>query len=128
MTQVVLTSSDLQNLADKIKIWGRELGFQQIGITHIELDEHETRLKEWLAKGYHGSMEYMAAHDNMRSRPADLLPGTMRVISARMDYLPADARIKEQLQDKTLAYVSRYALGRDYHKVIRKHFIVLEVI
>ncbi len=120
-----MTESELQDLADNIKVWGRELGFQQIGITHIELGEHETRLKEWLAKGYHGSMDYMAAHDNMRSRPADLLPGTLRVISARMDYLPADARIKEQLQDKSLAYVSRYALGRDYHKVIRKRLTQL---
>ena len=57
-----MTETELQDLADNIKIWGRELGFQQIGITHIELDEHEARLKEWLAKGYHGSMEYMAAH------------------------------------------------------------------
>ncbi|MFT4764188.1 MAG: epoxyqueuosine reductase [Oleispira sp.] len=125
MTQTALSQSDLQDLADKVKVWGRELGFQQIGITHIELGEHETRLKEWLAKGYHGNMEYMAAHDNMRSRPADLLPGTLRVISARMDYLPADARIKEQLQNKSLAYVSRYALGRDYHKVIRKRLTQL---
>jgi epoxyqueuosine reductase len=125
MTQAALSQSELQELADKVKVWGRELGFQQIGITHIELGEHETRLKEWLAKGYHGNMEYMAAHDNMRSRPADLLPGTLRVISARMDYLPADARIKEQLQDKSLAYVSRYALGRDYHKVIRKRLTQL---
>jgi len=125
MTQAVLSQSELQDLADKVKVWGRELGFQQIGITHIELGEHETRLKEWLAKGYHGNMEYMAAHDNMRSRPADLLPGTLRVISARMDYLPADARIREQLQDKSLAYVSRYALGRDYHKVIRKRLTQL---
>jgi epoxyqueuosine reductase len=125
MTQTALSKSDLQELADKVKVWGRELGFQQIGITHIELGEHEAHLKEWLAKGYHGNMEYMAAHDNMRSRPADLLPGTLRVISARMDYLPADARIKEQLQDKSLAYVSRYALGRDYHKVIRKRLTQL---
>lgn len=125
MTQAALSKSELQDLADKVKVWGRELGFQQIGITHIDLGDHETRLKEWLAKGYHGSMEYMAAHDNMRSRPADLLPGTLRVISARMDYLPADARIKEQLQDKSLAYVSRYALGRDYHKVIRKRLTQL---
>ncbi|MFT4775850.1 MAG: epoxyqueuosine reductase [Oleispira sp.] len=125
MTHTALSESDLQDLADKVKVWGRELGFQQIGITHIELGEHEVHLKEWLAKGYHGNMEFMAAHDNMRSRPAELLPGTIRVISARMDYLPADARIKEQLQDKSLAYISRYALGRDYHKVIRKRLTQL---
>ena len=122
---IALTDPELQDLAIKIKQWGRELGFQQIGITHIELDEHEERLTEWLEKGYHGEMSYMAAHDNMRSRPADLLPGTLRVISARMDYLPADARIKEQLSDKSLAYISRYALGRDYHKVIRKRLTQL---
>ena len=125
MTHTALSKSDLQDLADKVKVWGRELGFQQIGITHIELGEHEVHLKEWLAKGYHGNMEFMAAHNNMRSRPAELLPGTIRVISARMDYLPADARIKEQLQDKSLAYISRYALGRDYHKVIRKRLTQL---
>ena len=115
----------LVDLAQQIKQWGQELGFQQIGITDIDLSDHEAMLKQWLAKGYHGTMDYMAAHGNMRSRPDELLPGTIRVISARMDYLPADARIKEQLTDKNAAYISRYALGRDYHKLIRKRLTQL---
>lgn len=121
----VYSVADLHDLAQKIKQWGRELGFQQIGITGTQIPEHEEKLQEWLAKGYHGDMDYMAAHENKRSRPHELLPGTVRVISARMDYLPADARIKEQLQDKESAYISRYALGRDYHKLIRKRLTQL---
>lgn len=111
---------DLNQLAADIKHWGRELGFQQLGITDINLDEAENRLQEWLAKGYHGSMEWLAAHGNKRSRPAELLPATVRVISVRMDYLPGDTQQIQILKDPTKAYVSRYALGRDYHKLIRK--------
>lgn len=109
-----------QQLATDIKRWGRELGFQQVGITDIELGEQETRLQEWLAKGYHGSMEWLAAHGNKRSRPDELVPGTVRVISVRMDYLPGDTQQIKILKDPTKAYISRYALGRDYHKLIRK--------
>ena len=103
----VYSVADLHDLTQKIKQWGRELGFQQIGITDTLMPEHEEKLQQWLAKGYHGSMDYMTAHENKRSRPHELLPGTVRVISARMDYLPADARIKEQLQNKESAYISR---------------------
>lgn len=113
-------SLDYQQLASDIKSWGRELGFQQVGITDIELGEQEARLQEWLAKGYHGSMDWLAAHGNKRSRPAELLPGTVRVISVRMDYLPGDTQQIKILKDPAKAYVSRYALGRDYHKLIRK--------
>jgi epoxyqueuosine reductase len=113
-------SLDLNQLAADIKIWGRELGFQQVGITDIDLADAEIRLKEWLTKGYHGSMEWLTAHDNKRSRPADLVPGTLRVISVRMDYLPGDTNQIATLKDPTKAYVSRYTLGRDYHKLIRK--------
>lgn len=111
---------DLNQLAADIKRWGRELGFQQVGIADIALGQAESRLQEWLAKGYHGSMEWLAAHENKRSRPADLLPGTVRVISVRMDYLPGDTQQIHILKDPTKAYISRYALGRDYHKLIRK--------
>src|SRR5690606_13961958 len=83
---------DLQQLATDIKRWGRELGFQQLGITDTQLSDHEARLKEWLNKGYHGSMGWLAAHGNRRSRPAELVPGTVRVISVRMDYLPGDTQ------------------------------------
>lgn len=116
---------DLNQLATDIKRWGRELGFQQVGITDIELGDAEVRLKEWLAKGYHGSMEWLSAHGNKRSRPDELLPNTIRVISVRMDYLPGDTKQIHILKDPTKAYVSRYTLGRDYHKLIRKRLATL---
>lgn len=119
------SSLDLHQLADDIKHWGRELGFQQVGITDIDLGEHEEKLQAWLSKGYQGSMEWLAAHDNKRSRPADLLPGTRRVISVRMDYLPGDTQQIRILKDPSKAYISRYTLGRDYHKLIRKRLSVL---
>lgn len=111
---------DLTALARRVKDWGRELGFQQVGIAGIELGEHEAHLRRWLAAGHHGEMDYMAAHGDKRSRPAELVPGTLRVISLRMDYLPGDTRMAEVLAQPDKAYLSRYALGRDYHKLIRK--------
>lgn len=119
------SSLDLHQLADDVKRWGRELGFQQVGITDIDLETAELKLHEWLAKGYHGSMEWLAAHGNKRSRPEELLPGTVRVISVRMDYLPGDTAQIRILKDPTKAYISRYTLGRDYHKLIRKRLSVL---
>jgi epoxyqueuosine reductase len=111
----------LADLAGRIKSWGAELGFQQIGVCDTTLAEHEERLEQWLQDGFHGSMEYMARHGLRRSRPAELLPGTVRVISARMDYLHQAARpAMDLLDDPERALVSRYALGRDYHKVLRK--------
>lgn len=107
-------------LAQSIKEWGRELGFQQVGITDVDLGEHEAHLEAWLQAGYQGEMDYMAAHGSKRSRPDELVPGTLRVISLRMDYLPGDTRMTQQLASPEKAYVSRYALGRDYHKLIRK--------
>ena len=110
----------LMRLACDIKIWGRDLGFQQIGITDIDLSVAEARLLNWLDAGRHGEMTYMAAHGVRRSRPAQLRPGTLRVISARMDYLPPSAApIESVLVDGKRGFVSRYALGRDYHKVLR---------
>ncbi len=112
---------DYDALATQIKCWGRELGFAQLGITDTELAAHETHLLNWLRAGFHGEMQYMARHGVKRSRPADLLPGTLRVISARMDYWPEpSANAQAVLQDAQLGYVSRYALGRDYHSVVRK--------
>jgi epoxyqueuosine reductase len=111
---------DYAKLARNIKAWGQELGFQQIGITDTGLDAHETHLHNWLAAGRHGEMEYMERHGPLRSRPAELVPGTLRVISARMDYFPHTAASTESvLADPELGCVSRYALGRDYHKVMR---------
>jgi epoxyqueuosine reductase len=116
-----MSPQELQELAAQIKGWGRELGFQQLGICDLQLEEHERRLEQWLARGYHGSMGYMERHGRRRSRPAELVPGTVRVIAARMDYLPAGARpAAELLHEPDKGLVSRYALGRDYHKVLRR--------
>src|SRR5690606_10257193 len=118
-------SFNYDQLAADIKRWGREVGFQQVGIADIELGEQEARLQEWLAKGYQGSMEWLTAHGNKRSRPAELLPGTVRVISVRLDYLPGDTQQIKILKDPSKAYISRYTLGRDYHKLIRKRLSLL---
>ena len=111
---------DDPGLAARIVDWGRELGFAAIGIADTDLAEDELRLVNWLDAGRHGEMDYMARHGVRRSRPADLVPGTLRVITARLDYWPRDARDAALvLADPSRAYVSRYALGRDYHKVLR---------
>ena len=107
-------------LADRIKQWGAELGFQAVGIADVDLSAAGGRLAEWLGLGWHGEMDYMARHAALRARPADLLPGTLRVISCRMDYLVDNPReVEEELADRAQAYIARYARGRDYHKVIR---------
>lgn len=113
-------SPDWSALAIQIKTWAQELGFAACGITDTDLKPDEARLQQWLDAGYHGTMDYMAAHGMLRARPAELLPGTLRVISVRMDYLPAKAGFATNLSDPTLGYISRYALGRDYHKVLRQ--------
>ena len=110
---------------DKIQTWARELGFSQIGIAGVDLSSAEAGLSAWLAAGFHGDMHYMAAHGLKRARPAELIPGTVSVITARMDYLPATTPDDWQtiefsrLQRSTEAIVSSYARGRDYHKVMR---------
>nr|WP_314876322.1 tRNA epoxyqueuosine(34) reductase QueG [uncultured Pseudomonas sp.] len=111
---------DLAALAQSIKDWGRELGFAHVGIAGVDLGEHEQHLERWLAAGYHGELDYMAAHGSKRSHPDQLIPGTLRVVSLRMDYLPGDTRMAQVLAQPEKAYVSRYALGRDYHKLVRK--------
>lgn len=113
------TKIDYIELAAKIKQWGKEFGFAEVGITDIDLSEHEAQLQRWLDKGYHGEMSYMAAHGMKRARPAELVPGTQRIISVKMNYLPTEASFAKALANKDTAYISRYALGRDYHKVIR---------
>ena len=115
-----LSQERLAELAQNIKKWGKELGFQKVGISDINLNDQEVNLQKWLDNNYHGEMDYMAKHGMKRARPDELLPGTLRVISARMDYLPDEAQFASNLADKDLAYISRYALGRDYHKVLRK--------
>ncbi len=111
---------DMAALAVNIKTWGKEIGFDYIGITDIELSEHEAYLSKWLVEGMHGEMNYMHKHGSKRSHPEELVEGTQRVISVRLDYAPKDInQAEEVLQNAETAYVSRYALGRDYHKVMR---------
>jgi epoxyqueuosine reductase len=107
-------------LAD-IRRWGTELGFARIGVANIDLAADEAHFLDWLRDGFHGEMRYMAAHGSKRTRPAELVPGTISCISARMDYWPAEAAdAQATLADGTLAYISRYALGRDYHRLMRR--------
>lgn len=117
-----MTNTDFNypSLADDIKHWGKALGFQQIGITDIDLSHYEENFLTWLAQNFHGEMNYMVAHGTKRYRPDELISGTIRVISARMDYLPPDTQMAAVLQDPQKGYISRYALGRDYHTLIRK--------
>ncbi len=112
---------DPRELARAIRQWASELGFAAAGISDADLSAEEPRLLAWLEQGMHGEMAWMARHGTRRSRPAELVPGTRRVISVRMDYLPPDAAdASAVLADPDKAYVSRYALGRDYHKLMRK--------
>jgi epoxyqueuosine reductase len=116
---------DLDGIARAIKTWGAELGFADVRIADVDLSAHEAGLQAWLDAGHHGEMDYMASHGMKRARPAELVPGTVRAIVARMDYLPAatdaDWRAREHLRqsDPQAAVVSVYARGRDYHKVLR---------
>ncbi|MDB5762279.1 MAG: queG [Herminiimonas sp.] len=118
-------SIDLSALAAAIKAWGRELGFADVRIADTDLSDAEAGLRMWLDAGHHGEMDYMAAHGTRRARPAELVPGTVRVITARMDYLPQKAgedwRAQEErrIGDPAAATISVYARGRDYHKVLR---------
>lgn len=113
-------SYDPQQLAADIKAWGKALGFQHIGITDTDLSAAEPHYREWLEQGFHGAMDYMAKHGSKRTRPAELVPGTVRVISVRMDYRPPETRDSWEVMERgDQAFISRYALGRDYHKVLR---------
>ncbi len=115
-----ISYQELESLASQIKQWGQELGFQQVGIADTDLSAAEGHLQSWLANDFHGEMDYMQRHGLKRSRPALLHEGTARVVSVRMDYLPEPATAMNQsLADPASAYISRYALGRDYHKMMR---------
>ena len=117
----LLNDNDYTSLVADIKRWGRELGFAQIGITDTDLSSAEVEHQAWINKGFHGDMDYMAKHGTKRTRPADLVPNTVRVITARLDYLPPAAKESwDVIQDGKQAFISRYALGRDYHKVMRQ--------
>lgn len=113
-------TTDIEALARTIRAWGREAGFGAVAFSDIDLTAAEPGLLAWLEAGFHGGMDYMARHGLKRARPAELVPGTVSVITARMDYWPAEAKPADAvLEDGERAYVSRYALGRDYHKVLR---------
>lgn len=115
----------LIQLADDVQLWGRELGFQAIGVTDIDLGKHREYLQDWLNNHYHGEMQWMLNHQEMRYAPDQLVPNTIRVVSARMNYLPEDPKHIQVLKQTDKAYISRYALGRDYHKLIRKRLSVI---
>ncbi|WP_309045187.1 tRNA epoxyqueuosine(34) reductase QueG [Marinobacter sediminicola] len=116
---------ELADLPELIRQWAKELGFSDAGITTADTGEHAQRLQDWLDKGYQGEMEYMGHHGDKRYTPASLVPGTTRVISVRMDYMPTPDSPKEALTNREGAYITRYALGRDYHKLIRKRLATL---
>lgn len=116
---------DFKQLALDIKHWGQALGFDQVAITDINLERAELHLQEWLRQKRHGDMHYMEKHGVKRSRPAELIPGTLRIICVRMNYLPTNTAMLANLNAKNKAYISRYALGRDYHKVVKKRLMKL---
>lgn len=112
-------------LAAQIRAWALELGFQEVGFADLNLQEAGANLREWLARGFHGSMDWMARHGELRARADLLVPGAVSAICVRLDYRPADTRIIAQLRDGERAYVSRYALGRDYHRIMRNRLATL---
>lgn len=112
---------DYNQLLEQISSWAQELGFQQLGVSDIDLSPHEKHLNNWLDAGFHGEMDYMHKHGSKRSHPEELVDNTRRVISVRMDYMPPDCELSDAvLADPNKGFISRYALGRDYHKVMRK--------
>ncbi|MDA8652385.1 tRNA epoxyqueuosine(34) reductase QueG [Porticoccaceae bacterium] len=124
MPETKSDGQNLKNLAEKIKTWGAEYGFQQVNIVEPDLDQASERLQDWLDKKFHGSMKWMAEHGEKRYQIDNLVDRTLRVISVRMDYL-ADNNMIAVLGDDNKAYISRYALGRDYHKLIRRRLAAL---
>ncbi len=112
---------DYDQLLQKIETWSEQLGFQQVGVSDIDLSEHDRHLNDWLEAGFHGEMDYMFKHGSKRSHPEQLVDNTIRVISVRMDYMPPDCELSDAvLASPEMGFISRYALGRDYHKVMRK--------
>ena len=119
MSMVEVNAFDAAALVARIRQWARELGFDAVGVGGVDLSSAEPELADWLAAGFHGEMDYMARHGMKRARADELVPGTLRVISVRMGYWPQAAAAAAVLADPECGYVSRYALGRDYHKLVR---------
>lgn len=120
-----MTDLNLHSLSEQLQTWAHDLGFAAMGISDIDLKEHPNYLQRWLEKGYHGTMNFMAAHGEKRWRPDLLEPGTLRVISLRMDYLPENTHALDVLEEPNKGYIARYTLGRDYHKLVRKRLATL---
>ena len=124
--QDVLSKPDAATLMTQIRAWAKELGFQRIGVAGVELDEDAAHLRDWLGQGLHGDMQWMARHGELREKPDALRPGTLRVLSVRMDYATStDADDWNAIADGERAYVARYARGRDYHKLMRARLQLL---
>jgi epoxyqueuosine reductase len=115
-----MNAEDLKQLAHDITLWGQELGFQQITIADVDLEHYRPYLETWLANHYHGEMDYMERHAELRLAPPALVPNTLRAICVRMDYALTASNSLSELKTPERAYISRYARGRDYHKLIRK--------
>ena len=115
-----MTEIDFNQMATDIKKWGIELGFQEVSFTDIDLSKYEHHLKDWIDRNYHGAMSYMAENHDKRCHPERLVPGTIRVVCVRMDYAMDSEDSLDSMQNTGKAYISRYARGRDYHKLIRK--------
>jgi len=121
----VLSAAELNELVLKIKDWAIEFGFAEAKITGTDYSQHKDDYQAWIDAGYHASMDYLANHGDMRFYPEQLHPGTQRIIALRMHYLPQSVETVKRLQTKSKAYIARYALGRDYHKLIRKRLTQL---
>ncbi|OUR65155.1 tRNA epoxyqueuosine(34) reductase QueG [Marinomonas sp. 42_23_T18] len=121
----VLNTAELSELALKIKEWAIEFGFAEAKIADIDYSQHKADYQAWIDAGYNASMDYLANHGDMRFHPEQLHPGTQRIIALRMHYLPQSVETVKRLQSKDKAYIARYALGRDYHKLIRKRLTSL---
>lgn len=116
---------DLRQLKTLIREWSNEMGFSQMGVTDLDLGDAPEKLQRWLDNGYHGSMQWMENHADLRKSPASLVPGALRSISFRLNYLPPNAEPVKALKTEENAYIARYAMGRDYHKLIRKRLATL---
>ncbi|MFP8966049.1 tRNA epoxyqueuosine(34) reductase QueG [Pokkaliibacter sp. CJK22405] len=123
--RTVLSDQELEELLDEIRAWSEELGFQDMGVSSVHLGDHPEAMERWINAGYHGEMDYLERNHELRSHPEQLVAGTLSILSFRMDYLPAETESVKILNSPDKAYISRYALGRDYHKLIRKRLTQL---